>query len=209
MSWIILHLFSAKPVNLVLSCIIYYIIKIVKDTLITICLILLSTVVFSQSSHLGWVTKNVNLREGPGTDYAIVRALKQGNQIFINSTEPVSDFFSIVDIATDTEGYVHKSYVKIGNSATLNEEGMFTQNGNTGTENPELEIFNNTQLKLSLKLNDDLYTLLPNQKKIIPLSPGRYKYRASAPGVIPNIGVETVANNIAYSWEFFISSSRR
>jgi hypothetical protein len=163
---------------------------------------------FSQS-YLGRVTKQVNFREGAGTDYPVISSLKVGTQIFIVSLETENDFYNIIDIATDKEGYIHKSFVKLGDIVEKNERGMFTPSGKTSTYNPEIEIFNNTSLSLTLKLNSETYTFSPKQKKTIALSPGTYSYRASAPGVIPNIGTVYMERNMGYTWQFYIVTERR
>lgn len=84
-----------------------------KKNIILLLFILFSFSGFSQS-YLGNITKQVNFREGPGSDYEIIKSLKPGSQIFISSLDTDDDFFNIVDIESDIEGYVHKSYVKIG-----------------------------------------------------------------------------------------------
>jgi hypothetical protein len=150
-----------------------------------------------------------NARQGPGTDYGVISSLKPGTQIFIVSLETENDFYNIIDIATDKEGYIHKSFVKLGDIVEKNERGMFTPSGKTSTYNPEIEIFNNTSLTLTLKLNSETYTFSPKQKKTITLSPGTYNYRASAPGVIPNIGTEYMESNMGYTWQFYIVTERR
>ena len=177
--------------------------------LIFLTLLLLSASIGFSQSYLGWVTKQVNFRQGPGTDYGVISSLKPGTQIFIVSLETENDFYNIIDIATDKEGYIHKSFVKLGDVVEKNESGMFTPSGKTSTYNPEIEIFNNTSLTLTLKLNSETYTFSPKQKRTITLSPGTYNYRASAPGVIPNIGSEYMESNMGYTWQFYIVTERR
>lgn len=135
-----------------------------KLILLSIFLIL-SGSVFSQS-YLGWVKKQVNFRIGPGTEYDIITSIKSGKQIFIVSLESENDFYNIIDIASNKEGYIHKSLVKVGKEIKQNEEGMFTPTGQTENYNPEIEIYNNTKLTMTLKLNSDTYSFAPQQKKI-------------------------------------------
>jgi hypothetical protein len=163
---------------------------------------------FSQS-YIGWVTKQVNFREGPGKEYKVLSLLKPGTQIFIISIDTANDFYNIIDIETDKEGYIHKSFVKLGEKVKKNDAGMFVPSGKTSEYNPEIEIFNNTSLPLTLKLNNEMYLFSSRQKRTITLSPGAYDYRASAPGVIPNIGTESMESNMNYTWEFYIETKRR
>ena len=56
-----------------------------------------------------------------------------------------------------TEGYVHKSYVKIGKLVSRSNESVFTPNGEISTYESEVKIFNNTNKTLTLKMNTQLY----------------------------------------------------
>ena len=59
--------------------------------------LLLYNLGFSQS-YLGTITKQVNFRQGPSSDYEIISSLKPGTQVFISSTETEDDFYNIIDI---------------------------------------------------------------------------------------------------------------
>lgn len=179
-----------------------------KSKKLFVLLFLLSNSIFSQS-YLGTITKQVNFREGPGSSYEIISQLKAGSQIFISSLETEGDFYSIINIATNEEGYVHKSYVKIGKLVTRSNQSVFTPNGVSSSHESELKIFNNTSKTLTLKMNSKLFYFSPYERKNISISPGEYDFRASAPGVIPYIGNESLRSGQAYSWQFFIRTSYR
>ena len=53
-----------------------------KKIVFTILFLMTSFVGYSQS-YLGWITKQVNFREGSSTQYAIIKSLKPSTQIFI------------------------------------------------------------------------------------------------------------------------------
>ena len=181
---------------------------IMKKILLLIFFILISTAIYSQS-YLGTITKQVNFREGSSSDDNIISSLKPKTQIFIVSLETENDYYNVIDIATDREGYVHKSYVKVGKLVSKSNESVFTPNGQTSNYNSEVKIFNNTSKTLTLKLNAELYHFSPYETKNINLNPGEYDFRASAPGVIPYIGTENLNSNQGYSWQFYITTSRR
>jgi hypothetical protein len=163
---------------------------------------------FSQS-YLGWTTKQVNFRSGPGTEFGMISSLNPGTQIFIVSTETENDFYSVIDIATDKEGYLHKSFVQFGDKVDANSEGMFSITGKSANEQPQLEIYNNTSTSMTLKLDNTRYFFSPQEKKSINYSSGKCSYRASAPGVIPSIGSELFESNGIYTWEFYIVTGVR
>lgn len=165
--------------------------------------LLISVVSFSQS-YLGWITSKVNFRELPSKEASIIGSLIPGTQIFIVSLETDDDFYNIIDIKTNTEGYVNKRFVKIGKLLKENEQGIFTPNGQSTSSDPEIEIFNNTKIILTLKLNSENYSFSPHEKRTLTMPAGTISYRASAPGVIPNFGSETIRGNQGYTWQFYI-----
>jgi hypothetical protein len=178
-----------------------------RPILFFICLLFFSLNANSQS-YLGWVTGQVNFRSGPSKNYEVIKTLKPGSQIFINSLEEDSGFYSVIDIETNLEGYVHKSFVKLGKLVPFNNEGVFTPDERITDFNSKAEIFNNTEKELTVKLNNEVYSFAPSEKRTITLSPGNYVYRASAPGVIPAIGNEKFDNNMSYKWQFYIVTRR-
>jgi hypothetical protein len=169
---------------------------------------LICNICFSQS-YLGTIIKQVNLRSDASSYSDIIKSLKPGSQVFISSLETENDYYNIIDIATDKEGFVKKSFVKVGKLISRSSESVFTPDGESSNLNPEVKVFNNTSKTLTLKMNSDLYYFEPHQTKNITLFPGEYDFRASAPGVIPYIGTENLNGNQSYSWQFFIRTRRR
>lgn len=174
---------------------------------VLLCFLFFSMLANAQS-YLGRTNKIANLRSEPKTGSTIIASLPAGKQIFIVSLNTENDYYNVIDIATDKEGYVHKSLIKVEDEVMPNEPGMFTPEGKSSSYNPEISIYNNTSLRLTLKLDEKLYSFEARERKKISLEPGVYNYRASAPGVIPNIGVEQMENNMEYSWEFYIVTQR-
>lgn len=163
----------------------------------------------SAQSYLGKINKQVNLRKGPGIDYEIIKTLKPGANIFIVSLDSENDFYNIIDINSDKEGYVSKSFITVGKEVKRNEEGLFTSTGEINSSDSEVEIFNNTHLTLTLKLNSEIFYFSPREKRTITISPGNCVYRASAPDVIPSIGSELLRGGQGYTWQFYIVTHRR
>jgi hypothetical protein len=155
-------------------------------------------------SYLGITTRKVNFREGPSEDYEIIKKLQPGSQLFLYSLDTDNDYYFVIDVETNEEGYVHQKYTKIIQEVKRNEQGIFTPIEETSVYNPSIEIFNNTSRTLTLKLNNTRYTFNSYERKILELSPGVYDYYASAPLVIPDYGSEKLQSNYSYSWEFYI-----
>ncbi len=174
--------------------------------LFLLALLCFSFSVGNAQSYLGWVTTQVNLREGPGTNHGIISSMPQGTQIFIVSNTTENGFVNIIDIASNKEGYVSKAYIEQGDEIEISQGGIFQPTGETSTYKPEIKIYNNTIKTLTLKLNDIIYTFASRERKSFHVDPGVYNYRASAPGVIPNLGMENLENSRGYEWEFYIIS---
>jgi len=172
--------------------------------IIFILSILFCSLTLNAQSYLGTITKQVNFREGAGTEYDVIGSMKQGSQIFIVSLETENDFYNIIDIKTNKEGYVYKSFVKVGRQIKENDQAVFSSSGETTSYNPEVEVFNNTSLTLTLKLNSETYSFNPKEKRTLTIEPGSISYRASAPGIIPNIGTQNLQSNQGYTWQFYI-----
>lgn len=163
---------------------------------------------YSQS-YLGWVNKSVKLREGPGTEYSVLMTLKAGSQIFLYSLETENDFYYVIDLETNTEGYIPSTIVKLGDIVPRSSTGIFSPSGRISEYNPELKIFNDTRYNMTLRLNELSYDFLPNETKRLTVSPGSYEFFASAPGVIPTFGSELLQSNTAYDWHFYVYTTRR
>lgn len=182
--------------------------SIMKRILSLLLFVLTFTTIYSQS-YLGTISKTVNFRQEPNADSRIISSLKPNSQIFIISIEIENDFYNIIDIDTDIEGYVHKSYVKIGKLVQKSKQSVFSPTRTSSDYDPEIKIFNNTSKTLTLKLNADRHQFNPYETKNIKTSPGKYDFRASAPGVTPYIGTESLNSNQDYSWQFYIVTQRR
>jgi hypothetical protein len=178
-------------------------VKNTKVTLIPIIIFFLNSILISQS-YLGVTSQNVNLREGPGTEHNILKLLKQNSYVFIYSLEKFNDFYLVIDIETNIEGFVHKNFTNVLRAIDKNEEGIFEPIEKISNINPSIEIYNNTPKTLTLKMNDVRYTFHAYEKKTLEFSPGIYDYYASAPLVIPDYGSEKLENYYSYAWEFYI-----
>lgn len=179
-----------------------------RKLLFVLTLLILSSNIYSQS-YLGWVNKKTNLHEEPNSSSELLLTLNKGTQIYIESLETIDGFYNVIDIETNTEGYIAEKYLKLGDEVKRSKERLFSPSGKIEAYDPEVLIFNNTSLTLTLKLNETLYKFSPQEKYTLTLSSGYYEFRASAPGVIPVSGNDNLESNMGYSWEFYIYTERR
>lgn len=176
-----------------------------KRKLLLLFLFLTSINCTYSQHYLGEITKTVNLRESASTDAEILKKLGPKQSVFVLEKETENDFYHVIDIASDTEGYVHKDYVKLIKPVSRNEEKTFTKENDIEDYDSKVKIHNDTNRNLTLRLNSNVYTFTPNERKEIDLTPGFYKILASSPGVIPYSGGDDVESNSEYSWKFYIS----
>ncbi len=179
-----------------------------KRFLLTSILITVFIFTSNAQSYLGYITKTVNFRSEPNTNCIIINSLQRGTTLFIISRDKINGFYQVLNIETNREGYVHSNFVQLDKMLPKNEKGIFTPVGKINSTNPLIKIHNNTSKTLTLKLNDELYSFSPQQRRELTLSSGTYSYRASAPGVIPDYGTEIMQSNHEYEWSFYISISQ-
>lgn len=158
---------------------------------------------------VGVTTRDVNFREGPSVDYDIIRRLPKNTALFINSEDEVNGFYLAVDIENDVEGYVSKNFVKHYKTIEKAKGASIQSVGSSTSYNPDIEIQNNTDVSMTLRINTQTYKFSPHEKRTITISPGRFTYRASSPGVIPVSGSYNAESNNSYQWVFFITTGRR
>lgn len=179
-----------------------------KKFILLFALQIIALTSFAQG-YLAISTADVNLREGPSTEYNVIRCLKEGTALYVDSVYTVDGWYLVVDIKHDIEGYVSSKYVRLGKLVDKAKNVSIEKGDITSDYNPVLNIKNDTNISLSLKLNDKLYKFFPQETKTLTLNPGYFTFRASSPGVIPYSGEYTLESNYKYNWRFFIVTSRR
>ncbi len=173
-------------------------------TLLFAFIIVISNFSLNAQSYLGYATKNVNLRQGPGTNYEIDTVVKQNAQLFLFSLDAENNFYHVIDVSTNIEGYIHQDFVKILEEIKAQKGELFMADGNSTSENPELVINNNTTIAMTLRIGDEKFYFTPQESKKIVLTPSEYDFMASAPGVIPYYGSQYLNSNFRYTWTFII-----
>lgn len=176
-----------------------------KITLILSLFLISNYFAFGQH-YLGQTIKSVNLRISPDIDSEIIKKLEAKQSIFIFGIEIENNFYHVIDIANDIEGYLHKDYVKLIKPIARNQGETFTKDNDIEEYNSKVKIYNNTNRKLTLRLNSSIYFFIQYERKEIDISSGYYDILASSSGVIPYSGGDDLISKTAYSWEFYIDT---
>ncbi len=159
--------------------------------------------------HIAYTTTNVNLREKPSTQSDILEKIGKGDILFLDILEETDGFYKVHVLNSSKEGYVSKKYVDLGKTISKPTKGAFQVLRNSGyNEPPKAEIYNNTDVVLSLTIGGKHYSFKPRSKKKIVLEPGLLYYMASAPGVNPKFGTQEFKKGDEYTWEFIIVTHR-
>lgn len=161
--------------------------------------------------YIAYTTKEVNMRKGPSLQSDVDIVLPQGAVLFVDKTQEENEFYRVLHIDSDREGYVSKKYINFQKKVTKSKGDMFVptkQSGYSYTQ-PSVKIYNNTKLDMTLNLNGTNYKFKPNEKRTISLKAQSYDFRVSAPGVIPLVGTKTLKYGYDYDWEFYIKTVYR
>lgn len=155
-----------------------------------------------------FTTASVNLREGPSTSYRIVECLQKETTLFIDKDEQEGDWYLVLDIDNDIEGYVNANYIYFYKEIDATARPDIQEVGESDSYQAEVSIENQSKVTMTLRLNDTYYTFEPHEKRNFTFEPGSYFYRASSPGIIPCQGNFDVKSFHNYEWWFYIKTIR-
>lgn len=179
-----------------------------KKFILLLTLQLITLMSFAQS-YIALTTTGVNMREGPSTEYDVVKHLAKGTALYVDLDESVDGWYLVVDIENDIEGYVSSRYVRLQKSVSKSNSTSIQKSARTYEYNPTIHIKNSSSTSMSLRINSTTYKLSPYETTKVTMIPGKFTFRASAPGVVPRSGEYTVDSNYDYEWEFYIVTRRR
>lgn len=161
-------------------------------------------------SYTGIARTFLHVHSAPNKDSAIVDTVKKKDLLFIISDSVIKeDYYHVINIRTNTQGYVYEEYVEKKRQVSKNERDAFIPDGKFHKRNPSVHIHNDSDKPLKLLLNAKEYTFAPGEKRMLALSPGRYRYIASAPGVIPDYGTDKLKKFFQYKWRFYIKNPEK
>ena len=66
------------------------------------------------------------MRKGPGLEYSIIKTLEAGKQIFIISDVSINNYYNIIDIESNTDGFVYKSFIETGDKVEKSKGEMLS-----------------------------------------------------------------------------------
>ena len=146
------------------------------------------------------VTKDVNLREGPGIDYDIVTIIPRGGYVFLSTSDVGAPFRRVLYIDKNEFGYVSQDYLANFSEVEVDASGNLQIESKNYKTTADIKIENRTNKTATIAIGSIT---------IRDIKPGRYKTMASSPGVMPYVGYDTVEGGYEYSWVFYIKTVTR
>lgn len=124
-------------------------------------------------------------------------------------SETVSRFVDefVKDYLTANNLTVKQNENILSNPKTKQDDSPFTATYIGENRPPEVEIFNDSDRTLYLDFGQNAltpYTISPKTSKKFTLTEGLYKYKATAPRVVPLAGEKTFEKGYRYTWRFVI-----
>ncbi|NJL15176.1 MAG: SH3 domain-containing protein [Microscillaceae bacterium] len=153
---------------------------------------------------MGQTRSNVNLREGPGTQYAILRQLAAQSNVYVFSTPPKNGFYKVIYMPSGQLGWLSTEYVVYQEALPYEPSGAFQKTSLVYGSQSEITVQNSSSYLITLVVGENVYLLSPYQTQTLVIAPGTYEYVASAPTVIPASGQQTFESGSGYTWNFYI-----
>lgn len=150
-----------------------------------------------------------NLREEPNASSQVTLKLQRGAVLALVDRSPVGPWYNVIDVESSKEGWIHGNVIKVFYTTRQNSAPVFQAEKLANFGEPLVEINNDSDEQLNLRLGRQLHTIPVQTKKTIRLAPGAYKFYGSAPGVIPTFGTQNFEAGYRYTWRFWITTTIR
>ena len=156
------------------------------------------------------IAERANLRELPSPTSPVLRELKRGELVALVRRVPVGPWYNVIHVQSGVEGWINGNTIRV-RYTEKRKPGPVFQERETGTdENPQIEITNDSEKTLYLKVgNDDRIVIAPHSTKTITKPAGTYQFYAVCPGVLPAFGERTFQIGFVYEWTFYIVTTYR
>jgi Bacterial SH3 domain len=153
--------------------------------------------------------QTANLRLSPNSTSKVVRRLSKADILVVIDRTPVNGWYNVLDVSSNDEGWISQSLIYIRWTRKEGSVPRFEEQRTGGDESPRIDITNETDKTLSLRIGGNRYSVAPHSTRSISQTAGTYKFYASVPNVYPLVGEKTWENGTIYSWNFYIQTTYR
>lgn len=150
-------------------------------------------------------TSTVNVRQEGTKDSPIICKMSPSNLLVVECN-PLnkSPYCKVIILSSGKEGYVHKNYLKFGETLPKLSYGALKKMSDNGGVNvkPTIQITNNSIITINLNISGKDYVLKPKGKRTVTANPGVCYIIATGSGCSPYYGADTLLEGGTYSWTF-------
>lgn len=133
------------------------------------------------------------------------KRLAKGALVMVSSNDKGDKYRKVLDIESDKYGYVLATSLGNLKKIEIDKEGNLKVEGRIQATTSSVKIKNNTNLYATITIGNSDYSFSPYEERTINnLTPGTYVNKATAPGVMPYLGYDTLEAGYIYSWVFYI-----
>ena len=149
--------------------------------------------------------KKANLRASADVKSDIILELPQGNLLVLLAKESSGGWYNVIDVETSQEGWIHGNNIEVQftNERQISKPTLARTATERSDANPYVIIKNDSENTLYLKLGANRYVIEPNYSKRVDLISGSYKFYATSPKVLPDIGEISFERGAYYTWRFY------
>ena len=166
--------------------------------------------IISYKSYLGTTNQEINLMLGPSNEFEVIKSLALGTEVFIISDKTINNYYHVIDMTTNEEGYVDMKYIDLGDEVVINEiDQLFKSSGKSESlTSCRINAYNISDKKMTLKMAGSTWVFVPNGKWVINIPPGIYKIIVTHPDADPYIGRVEFIGGLNYEKEFTVNKEK-
>lgn len=156
--------------------------------------------------YVAQVSTNLNLREGPSADSRILAQIPKGYYVFLSDADKWESFRLVLYVDKGISGYVSNYYLTNYKKIDVDSSGSLQKEAHTYASTSSVKLNNDCYKTATISIGTKKYTIAPYSSiTATGITAGKYKIIASAPGVIPYVGFDTIEAGYIYSWSFYIT----
>lgn len=148
--------------------------------------------------------EEINMRDQPNESSSLIKKLSYGSLLVVVDREKNNGWINVIDVESGKDGWVKADDIDVKYTQKRQPTSQLDRSPTSSTRPPEIEVFNDSNVTLYLNFGGSKYTILANDSVKFTIEPGRYKFYASSPGVLPDFGEDMIQTGFSYIWRFYI-----
>ena len=164
-----------------------------------------SLVTVTYKTFSGKINDKTYLYSGPSNSFETLLVLNPESPVLILSDKDINNFYNVIDIESNIEGYVFLNNVDFIEEEKVEKNNVFDVIGNTSDIRfCEIEIYNSHNTSFILKLDTESFNFEAGETRTITIKPGSYRVFATSKGVRPYIGEINLERGKKYYRRYYV-----